>query len=542
MRPTGQQLYAQASRAMAACLGHCREGAADFSAMLNGPAARRVLWFCVPALALGIMLRATLMWQMPCAFINDDTRTIMSTVEDFVEKGRFETSPKKVFLAPFLYSVPAFFRQPALPWIAAGQHALGLLTVVALGVLCALWFRHWGAWIVPLTLYGALNLDFLWFEHLALPESMFLCFSVSVAVCGTLYFRAPTPARFALFWLALFLTAGSRPEGKLFCVFGVALAALAPSAGWLPRLRRGAVAVLLAVWIFSITRTSQSGLLLFTSVVSFSPEHFISVPGFEDDIRATRDRVVVEWRLRPADMVKVRREISRAAEAYLDRHPADPSKRRKDEINSVCKRAGVETVLRAPLRTLAMAFNKFCYTLRVPAGESFGAPWVRVEHEGIFFELDGSTRDSMQYAELMTGRTFADQGQFRGWLEATYRPFDPDWLTMARAAIHEAAIHLRLPDREQDVIGFPLLHLAALVGAILLIAASRGERWLHLSWAATVFGLLAIVFATANVKSRFRFAFEPWWVIYAFALLDVATTRAAKFWAMARKAADRTGI
>ncbi|HPA19689.1 MAG TPA: hypothetical protein PLU30_18215 [Verrucomicrobiae bacterium] len=541
MRATGHWLGAQASNATAVLVRHCREGAADFAAMLRGPAARRMLWLCAPALVLGIILRVTLMAQMPCAFINDDTRTIMSTVEEFVEKGRFETSPKKVFLAPFLYSVPVFLHQPALPWIAAGQHVLGLFAVLAFGALCSLWFRCPAVWIAPLTLFGALNPDFLWYEHLALPESMFLCFSLWTAVCGTLYFRRPTPARFALFWLALFLTAGSRPEGKLFCGFGIALAALAPACGWLSRLRRGAVAILLTVWIFSITRTSQSGLLLFTSVIHFSPDHFVTAPGLEDDIREIRDRLAVEWRVRPSDMVKVRRQISRAAEAYLAKHPPEPGKRHKDVINTLCKRAGIETVLRSPFRAMAMGFNKFCYTLRIPAAESFGKPWIRDEHMNIFYEPDGAKKDSMEYVVSLTGRNFANQEEFRAWLESAYRPFDPDWPTAARNAFHRAMIHLRLPDREQDVIGFPLLHLAAIAGAMLLIVVSRGERWLHLSWAAALFGLLAIVFVTANVKARFRFAFEPWWVIYACALVDLVASRAWGLWAKARGTAGGAG-
>ena len=72
-----------------------------------------------------------------------------ANTEWLIEKGQFLVDPKKTFLTPLLYSIPALLRIPVLDFVAVVQHVFGVLLVVT-GLLALLWFSSWRLWIVPL--------------------------------------------------------------------------------------------------------------------------------------------------------------------------------------------------------------------------------------------------------------------------------------------------------------------------------------------------------------------------------------------------------
>src|SRR5207248_2999287 len=139
---------------------------------------------------------------------------------------------------------------PALIFIPAAQHLLGLIQIFFAGALVRLWFARWRWFIIPVTALIAISPWLLWFEHTLMGEAQLLFLLIAAALAGTLWARYPQPWFFALFWLMLFLAGGARGEGKLFVLFGVLLV---PLILWRDRRRMLiylALSVILALVIF----------------------------------------------------------------------------------------------------------------------------------------------------------------------------------------------------------------------------------------------------------------------------------------------------
>ena len=85
--------------------------------------------------------------------------------------------------------------------------------------------------------------------------------------------------RFIWLIVALFFTAGSRPEGKLFVAFGLGVVALAYWGDWRLWAKRMAAMGVCAALIWMSARNTQAGLLLYATVLPLSPEISKIEPG-----------------------------------------------------------------------------------------------------------------------------------------------------------------------------------------------------------------------------------------------------------------------
>ncbi len=187
------------------------------------PLLRQALYWCLPALAIGLLLRGMLVVQMPEAFYHGDSYTVFETYNSLVSDSSYEINQKKTALTPLLYSALLFAHVPLLPAIAILQHTVGLGLIVIVGLLVAHSYHRWRLFIVPITILTAIDPVLLWFEHVCLPETLYVFLVAATALTGLLFYKCPTRRMGIALLACLFLTAAARPEGKFWCLFGTVL-------------------------------------------------------------------------------------------------------------------------------------------------------------------------------------------------------------------------------------------------------------------------------------------------------------------------------
>ncbi len=198
----------------------------NFSRVLESawtPDVRLALLLCLPAAVIAVGLRLWLLYYMPGAFVHGDTAQILVTPAKLLEQGVFLIHPKKTFLTPILYSIPALLHLPIVYFTAIVQHVFGVLLVFVVGLLAMTWLSSWRLWLIPLTVLIAIDPVLLWYEHALVPESLMVFGVVLVALAGTLFYRLPNRYTISLFFLSLLFVAGARPEGRYFCLFAIVL-------------------------------------------------------------------------------------------------------------------------------------------------------------------------------------------------------------------------------------------------------------------------------------------------------------------------------
>src|SRR5438105_3054905 len=104
-------------------------------ALLRDEGFREFLWWCVPGLLVGIVVRALLTAEMPFGYMQFDTADFLVTAQRFITTGDAVIHGKKTFLVPILYAFPFVLHIPALIIIPLAQHFLGLLVILFVGAL-----------------------------------------------------------------------------------------------------------------------------------------------------------------------------------------------------------------------------------------------------------------------------------------------------------------------------------------------------------------------------------------------------------------------
>src|SRR5271166_1024358 len=186
-------------------------------------AGREILLWCLPALLLGLTLRVAMEITMPYGYIQYDTADFLLTPFKLLKEHHYVVHPKKAFFSPTFFTVPFLLHIPALIFIPAVQHLMGLLEVIFAGALIRLWFPFWRWIIVPATLLISASPWQLWYEQTLMGEANYAFFLFATALSGSWWALRPTRWRFAGFLISLFLISGTRAEGKIIVLFGVAL-------------------------------------------------------------------------------------------------------------------------------------------------------------------------------------------------------------------------------------------------------------------------------------------------------------------------------
>ena len=489
----------------------------------------RALWFCLPAIILGLLLRLWLMSHMPYAFFHDDTRHLLGTGVKWLEEGKFEISGRRTFLMPFLYAIPIKFGLPLLPTIAWGQHALGLLMIVEVGLICFLWFRYWKVWIVPLTLLIGLHPSLLWYEHLALQEFCYVFGAVTIALVSTWFYRTPSFLSFGALFITIFLTAGSRPEGNLFCFLGLGMVVVAFWKKWKPLALYLAAALIFSGIIFKLTPTNQGGKLLLATLLPLMPDQTHFYPEIANELKPVREKARAQKPWFIHDITPIRKETESTVNDYLEKRF---SKKERPESDKVCKRLGMEIGLRHWYELPKIAFYKFLVSHRdakllgkpsaLIAG-SFGEDWVYEGQTAILFKTTGEPSNSWDYLPWLLGKSYASADLVRSILKQTYRVFQPDDLSRYQEIFSHLILGWRLPAFTYQGIKLPDLPIIYVVGLLGLIGLGFQKGNLHKFfwiWALMLLFLVFAIFLVGNIRARFRLVFEPFLILSFFAFWD----------------------
>ncbi len=307
---------------------------------------------------------------------------------------------------------------PALPFLAIAQHLLGVFDVFLVGLLVFGWFRFWRWLIVPATLLLAVNPVLLWYEHTALAETWAVTGVLLVALAGTAFARMPCRYTFAMLLGATLFMAGARPEGRLFALFALALV-IRVLWGNLRALRVAAPVML--VWtsaLFALTRTSQSGLLLLTSVLHLSPERLTFSPGVAEALAPLAAEARAEWTGPDAPkLVPLRKAISDRIIDFQAGVPPAPGREAR-ERHLRARRSRDRGAQPTPLPALAV--EKFVIAHRELPGGDFDAYPLAGQIDALYG--NGEEQKNVRYARLLWGRAFDDEADARAFLQNTYRP------------------------------------------------------------------------------------------------------------------------
>ncbi len=496
--------------------------------LLTAPETRQLVLWCLPALLIGFALRVVLTIHMPLAFYHDDATDFLHTAEKLLYGHQFELHAKKTFLVPTLFALPFLIGLPALVVIPIAQHVLGLITVIMVGALVRLWFRWWRVAIVPVTVLAAINPFYLWYEHTLMAETVFVFTTLLVALAGTLYALAQTRARFVFLLVALVLEAGTRPEGKLIFGFGLFLVALLHARTWRVDWPRFAVMLVVALVTAKLTKTVQTGLLLYTSVVRLTPTELKCAPGFDPYIADLRADLNRRWEEKP-DFPKVRdrRAVAAAVQSYLNDQVAGGKAAKRASVDAFCLTLAKETCLRnfgyLPVHT----YHKF----RIVSNE---APSLLFDNAALFDKQREAYVDSIQrvlrLSRGLTGHELKDEAELQHFIDTHYG--EVPWFNAWQARWLAAVNYFRFPDRRVPnpdwptvplyYHGVPFYFVIAALGLLVVMLRRGTLQPFHIAWGLTLLAFFYTVMLTANVRPRFRFVFEPFWFLYIALLLECA--------------------
>jgi hypothetical protein len=497
---------------------------------------RELLVWCLPALVLGAVARGWVLFHYPYGTVHPDSADFLITADTLLRRHHFVLHGKKAFLAPVLYALPLLCRLPTLLVIPWAQHLTGLIFTLMIGELVRLWTRLWKAWIIPATILATLNPAMVWYEHTLISEFQYLWCATALVLAGTACALWPGKWRFAMLLGALLLTAGSRPEGKLYVLFCVVLVGLIPWGTWKTRLIYGAVALAFCLGTWMSSRNTQAGLLLYATVLPLAPEVPRSAPGFATWIDPLRKERVAAGALVPNQLTTAEKTITPLVLGYLK--SIDD---RRTTYGQFCQRLAVEAALNRPLLLPVIAFNKFLVATVYPASGDFSAFWMQDKQvEACTYKewmarlmprLVGerlTSQPDVAAADRGEGKNSEEFGRLKqavvSFVQQEYVPLGNGsafgmlqnvWMGMTTGA--------RVGEQhygDRTVPGVPLFFILAAAGMVASICRAGPLRKMHIAWVMTLGFLFMVVMLTGVMNSRYRFVFEPFCLLYIFTLLD----------------------
>lgn len=519
------------------------------------PEVHEFLWFCVPAVAVGFALRAAMMVCLPFGYYHPDTHDFLTTAAALASRFHFTVHSKTTFLTPVLYLLAFFPKVPALVVIPFFQHLRGLLMLLLIGALVRLWMRQWRWFIVPVTTLAAMQPAVIFWEHTLMSESGFVFCAVTLALAGTWFAVSPRRLTYAALLAAMACVAAARPEGNLWQGSGILLVLVVHWGAWRLEWRRILGAFVVAFLMLSITKTSHSGLLLYSSLVQFTPDDPKVAPGFGPYIQATRDL----YRTRRAeavanDVVKASRPIQAALAAYVTDYPRAKlgltfTKKRKSQaadgddaktgidlasgtnLSNLCRRLAIEAARQQPWALPGYAWRKFKATGR-------DDPGGRIEeytfHDKQLFSILGKPPITQALGRALTGSPLDTAEQARAFVYGHYDLESVRWFNSLESIWQAASNRFHLPDQSYSptyvLPGLTWLQLLGMLGAGAALIRPGPARKFHWAFVPMVTGVEFIVSLTAAVIPRHRFVLEPFWLLYGFLCLETIVSAVVWVW------------
>lgn len=483
--------------------------------LFRDPRVWEVVRWCVPALILGLIARVLLTVAMPYGYVQFDTSDFLLTAKRLFEPEHdLVIHGKKTFLGPIVFTLP--FLQPfvsPLVIIPLIHHLLGLVMTIAVGGIIRLWFSRWRWFIIPATVFTTLNPNTLWYEHALLAEFHYLFCVIAAVLAGTIFSIKKSRNSLIFLLVALFFTAGSRPEGKLFFSLALVLVALTHLGDWVLMGKRLALVSLVTIGTFLITSTGQAGLLLYATLLPLAPEAPKIDPALGEALRPLREKAIAEGPTVRLGLVKTAKELNNLIrDYYKDKALSNP------QIAALAQKMAVEAALRKPHLLLPIAVNKFLMTLE--QGTSVSYTDVDLYHK----QTRAMMRKNMPFlSERLVGIVLNSPEEARAFFKKHYR--GPRWFEKLHAGWKYITLAPALPSTviaDRTIPGAPYFFLLALVGMALSLVLAGSLTRFHISWLLTFGGVWFVVILTGVVNPRYRFIFEPFCVFYCLLVLDKA--------------------
>jgi hypothetical protein len=504
---------------------------------LASRAVSEFLWFCVPGVLVAALVRTWLMAALPYGIYHFDTPDFLQTPYDLLHAHRLTLHNKKTFLAPILFTIPFLLHIPALLLIPIGQHLLGCLLVLMTGGLCRLWFVFWRWWIVPLTILMALHPALLSFEHTLLAEADYIFCVVWLALAGTVFVRWPGWLSFGVLLAALLLTAGARPEGRLFLAFGVAVVVLVYARRWRAELPKLATLALFCAATLLMTRTAQGGILLYASLLHLAPDHSNVAPGLSPCLEALRDRLRESRARRVSeDVVGAEKQVvKQITTCYAPGHPAarlgSVEKPDSRQINALCLRLSLEIARQHPWALVTLVGDRFLARIDADSGDKFGDRDLHDFQDRAFAR--GLNRNPVLGLGL-AGVPLLTEDQTNAFVDAHFPESRVTWYNAWEHAWMAAIGWLRLPGRaysaEYSLPGLPLFYVGGIMGAILsLFLPPTRLRLFQMTFLPVLAGVWFAVTLTGALVPRYRFVLEPFWLLYLCFIPEVVARLTSAF-------------
>ena len=501
--------------------------------------ARELLPWCLPALVLGAIARGYILYHYPYGIVHPDSEDFLITASDLLRHHRFVLHAKKAFLVPILFALPVLFRIPCLVVVPWAQHICGLIFTVMIGALVRMWMRLWKVWIVPMTIMATLNPTMLWYEHTLIAEFAYLWCATALALAGTVCALRPGKWTFAALLGALILTAGSRPEGKLYGMFCLLLVSQIDWGGWKARAMYCGVALAVSAMGWFSCRDSEGGLLLYATVLPLAPDAPRSAPEFGPMIKPLRDKCIASGEGYLTDLVGEIVEITPIAVRYLE-----SAHKNRNSYAEFCQRLAIEAALRQPLRLPKLALDKFLLGFNYAPCGDFGTHWLRdmqmrsctykdwmpplaARLAGPRLALPADVAAAMKMRNpakmnaVAAGHLKLAIGEF---IREEYVPLGRtnlfsilqrmwSWMTLMARIGKKSYAGVGVPD-------IPLFFIGGMAGMLASARRPGPLRKLHVAWVVTLGCVGMLVMLTGVVNARYRFVFEPFFLLYNFALLD----------------------
>ena len=484
--------------------------------MINWRTLREILVWCLPALVCGALVRALLLAHFPYGYVHPDSPDFLVTADRFLNHHHFVIHGKKAFLGPVLFLLPLLLKIPDLLIVPWAQHFFGLIQVVMAGSLIRFWTVRWKVWIIPATLLIALNPAGLYYEHALIAEAQYLWCIIALSLAGTAYTIERTRGRFILLLLTLLLTAGSRPEGKLYVLFCLILIPLLHWGAWRKLAVLGGITLAFCIFTWMSTRNTQAGVLLYATLLPLSPDIPKSAPDFAPVIAPIRNERVAKGALAVPDLVIEEKRINAIVYPYLAaRNGSDEDDRRQD-AGRFCQRLSVEAALHKPLLLPLLALDKFLLATNLPANDGFGQAWLQA------MQIESCTYKPwmLELMPRLTGRSIGSRDALVDYIHTEFPPMRPDWFAGLQRAWFLATTGARIPCPSLPVPGIPLFYLLAAAGMVAGVLHSGSVQKVHIAWVITLGFTASVVMLTGVVNPRYRFVFEPFALLYLFVLMD----------------------
>lgn len=494
---------------------------------------RELLRWCLPALILGFVLRAALTWSMPYGYVQYDTSDYLGTVYHMMDKHEFWVHSKRSYLTPTLFAAAWLLPVPATITIAAAQHVMGLLATLLVGAIVRLWFRFWRFAIIPVTVLFTSNPSILWYEHTLMGEAQFLFFTLLLVFAGTLFALRPTTKRFVWFIVSMLLVFGTRLESKTYILFVLALVVLALWKRWKRLVLSLAVTVGCYLVAFQVGGDRDVSGLVYASIIRFAPTTSASTPDVMPAINEIRERArhfSVDY---PAKTVRLQKAINHTVDDFVA--PRVKTKRKQAaESGKIVRSLCLETLKAEPVKTLMEPWLKF--RLAIDAWSSYcwdkKSLWER-QHGALIGKEWMTTRLSRG----LTGQALTLE-QIPEWIKEHYSAERVAWFTRYQRNWNKQLIHFRTADypmKDRRWVhdffggingwlyrfpGMPYFYILGFLGMFAAMLRPPRLRIVHLAWVATVLGGLYVCSMVGVTNGRFRFVYEPFFLLYFFFLFD----------------------